>query len=366
MSKNRYYLFARNKDTNKVKSIPLSDLDIYGNGDNNLKKYNSLEEIDIFTTSYEKEEDVVKYLVNTNRLDSYDNELFIVSRSGDKYDYMENLYNDCPMRSEIIKLALSNEKKGEIIYENETVLNYFIGMMENRKFRKYIESKNHNIYSLFVKYFDGTYGNRMYRAKYYDGAWAMKSYVLHRNIVEAIGRFRKIKRDKTTKDMAVASKRYKDKIENPRNMSEADIIFYTEKNYNVNQLNFLYKDDEVDKISEIESFIDNINVDAFDCFSLTGDDNIIINRDFFQCSDIEYDHLNDLNQQLKKKLYELAAYKSGVASAWNCDDFIKSKSGQLIKMIMQNENYLNNLYAFMLLYKKIKNRDLENNKSYKK
>ena len=70
---------------------------------------NSLEEIDIFTTSYEKEEDVVKYLVNANRLDSYDNELFIVSRSGDKYDYMENLYNDCPMKSEIIKLALVKE-----------------------------------------------------------------------------------------------------------------------------------------------------------------------------------------------------------------------------------------------------------------
>ena len=359
MAKNRYYLFARNKDTNKVVPVYLSEDDIYKNGDKNCFNYNSLEEIDVFTTSYGGEEEVIKYLINTNKLDNKSYDLFIVSRNGSEYNYMEILYNSTCLLSEIRAVAFSILKKGDFVYHNDVILNNFIELMSNKKFRKYIESKYHNIYTLFIKYFDGCYGSsKMYQVKYRDGAWALKSYVLLRNIIEAINRFGEIKKDKSTKDIALAAKKYKEKLENVRNKSAADIMFYTEKNYKANQLSIFDDDDTIDKLSELESFIDLIDFNVFELFSINCNmERVIVNRDAFQCSDTEYDRLSELDQILMRSLYNYLNYKEFAKNHCDIDGFINKKKNQIIKLIADDKNLLDNFYAFYLLYKKIKERN---------
>lgn len=375
MGKNRYYLFARNKDTNKVKSIPLSDFDIYKDGNNNLKNYNSLEEIDIFTTSYDREEDIIMYLVNTNRLDSYNNELFIVSRNGGKYSFMENIYADSHLLAEVRSFALSDESRGDKLYQNETILNYFIGMMGGKKFRRFIESKYHNIYSLFVKYFDGCYDEKMYRIKYKDGAWALKSYQLLRNIVEAINRFYKI--NDNNNDIVNQAKNYKDSLDAPRTKSDADIMFYTDKGYNTSQLSLLNESVEADKLSELEKFIDKLDENAFykyvpypyvPYYRLKGF--VYVNPRFFHCSEIEYKQLNNLNINLKNALYDFILYKMFIKESVNdsyiADSFINNKKSSILEILKNDDSLLNKFYAFSLLYNKLSDKKEEKGQSYQK
>ena len=63
----KYSVFVRNKKSNKVDVFYISDKDIYGEGESYKKPYNNLYEIDLFTSKFKNEEDLINYIYGDNK-----------------------------------------------------------------------------------------------------------------------------------------------------------------------------------------------------------------------------------------------------------------------------------------------------------
>ena len=357
MPKNRYYLLARNRSTNKITKISLSDYDIYNEGSNIPKKYNSLEEIDLFTMSLYRIGDILMYLVNTNKLDNYDNELFIVKRGKNDFNYLEIIKKEERLTHELNKLATSKDKS--INYSNETIINNFIvRFMTDNKFRNFIESKYHNIYIKFVDYYSNCHNpNLMYQQKYKDGGWSLKSYTLLRNIVEAINRYDLFPNKKDIKQEAFEYQNYL--LDGRKDCSE-EIMFYTAPEYSDGQLSIFNQEKEPDKLSELDTFIDNLPTNTFE-LRYNADENEYIpglNKSIFYCTDTEKELLSNLDSELIYRLYEFLINKEwDLDSVEEYQENLKNSKTAVMEIITKDENQMNRLYAFSQLYNKLKAKD---------
>ena len=96
MSKNRYYLVARDKEKNSVKAIPFACSDIVAGGDTMPSAENSLCDIDLFTTRFRSKGALVLYLYHRGEIDNYDSDIYIVYRYFDSINTMGCIYGGDP------------------------------------------------------------------------------------------------------------------------------------------------------------------------------------------------------------------------------------------------------------------------------
>lgn len=184
MGKNRYFLIARDKISNEVLTIPFCLDDGISNGD--LQVENSLCDIDLFTTMFQNQSELIVYLNRKGIISSYDSDIFIVARNGDSINTMECVYSEDFFGKELRNIAV-NKRNNEFDNRNINIVfdDFARKMFTDDDFFYFITYGFSNIYSKFIDYFKEAQDIcDMLNAKLNDGAWASKSYHLIRNIVE--------------------------------------------------------------------------------------------------------------------------------------------------------------------------------------
>lgn len=365
MGKNRYFLLGRDKDTNNVKTIGLSDFDIYSFGTGIRKLDNSLESIDYMTLGYSSQEELVHYLVSTGRLDNYNTDLFIVCRNGDKIYYLENIYADSIEAKELRRYSEEKLKGLPCYFSNYKILDDFAyRMINDRRFYRFIESKCHNVYLKYINYFKNCNNlGDAYQIKNKDSSWALNSYPLIRNIVEAMDRYEKIKNiGGSISDVALE---YQVDLNSVRDMSKEDISIYTEKGYGEGQLNLFLDNEESNKPLEVIDFLSQLDTDSF----VLEKDKVLFNRDKFNCSDLEYKQLNNLDSRLLRLIYMLLVTKrfnevDGYSELTN-NNITKSIVNNIQSLFSESDILLNKAYAFCQLYGRLSDKKIDS-KIYKK
>lgn len=362
MGKNKYFLFARDKDNNKITLISLSNNDISGKGDDFKAPSNSLANIDRMTLRFKNQEDLILNLVNDGRINNYNSDIFIAVKNGEDISYLENIYCDYSL-SYKLRNFLNNVSDSSFVSSSNDVLDVFAYMMFNDGlFKRFIESKYHNVYSKYVDYFKDCYGiDDAYEVKSRESSWAEKSYSLIRNIVEAISRYYTINKDG---NIVKSAAEYQELLLYPRDRCMGDLAVYTDNGYYSGQINLFIEENDVDKLEYVINYIDQIDCDTL----VLNDDNVEFNKNLIECSDLEYQQLNNIDNKLVNYLYLYLVSKKFNKNEDNSDEFtsISNKVKENIyKMLETDEKELNKTYAFCLLHKKIINRQ-EKTKVYKK
>ena len=364
MGKNRYFLLGRDKDNNKIKTISLSDNEVFNSGDTTRKVDNSLEKIDYFTLYFKNQDDLIIHLVNTGKLDNYNTEVFIACRNGDSISYLENVYSSSVMSNELKKFSLEKAKDMQSSFSNDEILDRFAFMMVNDgSFRRFIEYKYHKVYSKYIDYFRGCYTtDDAYKVKFRDTGWARNSYPLIRNIVEAMNRFEIIK--EKGEAMSKSAFEYEVDLNARRNVGLDEISIYTEKGYGEGQLNLFIDDEEINS-SEVTNFLYQIDTDSF----VLDNDEVVFNKEKFNCSDIEYRELNNLDVRVLRLIYLfLTTKKFNKGNHYDELSLYNVQSSILFniqKLLDKNKNVLNNVYAFCQLYGRLSDKKIDS-KIYKK
>lgn len=365
MAKNRYYLFARDKDTNKVKPISISDYDIYGFGTDIRKVNNSLEAIDSMTINFDNQEELVYYLVSTGRLDNYNTDLFIVSRNQDNIVFLENIYSKYKFSNDLKRVS-EDKLKGLCSFSGDNILDRFAFMMINdQRFRRFIESKFHRVYSKYIEYLNGCYDiSSANKIKYNDLSWARKSYPLLRNIVEAISRYDKLK--EKSGSISNLALNHEVELNSLRNISKDEISIYTDKGYEEGQLNLFINDkEENDRVNVVTDFLCQLDSDSF----YLDERQVHFNKDKFDCSRMEYKQLDNLDKRLMRLLYLFTVTKrfnefDGYTELSNNNVTLETLKN-INKLLLEDENMLNMAYAFCLLYSRLSDKKIDS-KIYKK
>jgi hypothetical protein len=184
--KNVYYLVGRDPKSNQFEIINISD-----------KRGNSLEEIDLYTTSFGDCRTMSNFLLDQGLICDGYMDYFIVHQS--KYHGKSYLHTDEVLYAstyEIRDIARSS-MKGNIKEEERkinSILNSFCFQMKSfPKFYDMVVYEKTNLYSKFVRYFVDKRFIDAKRILYQDGGWVRESYPLIRNIVETLGRSYSIK-----------------------------------------------------------------------------------------------------------------------------------------------------------------------------
>jgi len=192
MSKNRFYLVAKNKNTNEFKKINLHDL---GFEKNSLK----LEDIDKLTLQFNNPEELNAYLKAKGIVNSSNNDIFIVKRNDsneEKISYLETIYkgNMTDTILEINKFQRKDSINKSTDSLNKLYFTFINRMYKNEKFYDYITFGNTNVYEKFyIHFIDNSIPANIYKSKINDVTWAYNSYYLARNVYEAINSFDNVK-----------------------------------------------------------------------------------------------------------------------------------------------------------------------------
>ncbi len=175
--KTLYFLIARDRDSNHIEVIPVKE----DWGD-------SLENIDLFTTTFEKEQDLTNYFIETGEIHSINTDFFIAHRALDENNQSvlkleEVLWHEDSKIKDIAKAASS----GDITKAREAaqlLINAFCNRMkQDSSFYDRMIYQDTNLYPKFIRYFLDRKDQDTYDVKYKDGAWTQKSYPLLRNII---------------------------------------------------------------------------------------------------------------------------------------------------------------------------------------
>ena len=151
MSKNRFYLVAKNKNTNEFKKINLHDL---GFEKNSLK----LEDIDKLTLQFNNPEELNAYLKAKGIVNSSNNDIFIVKRNDsnkEKISYLETIYkgNMTDTILEINKFQRKDSINKSTDSLNQLYFTFINRMYKNEKFYDYITFGNTNVYEKYYIHF---------------------------------------------------------------------------------------------------------------------------------------------------------------------------------------------------------------------
>ena len=221
MSRNYYFLVARDRDTNEFKVIPTSDT--YGS---------SLEKIDLFTIGFDSEQQLAKKLVCDKKMDHEDLDLFIAfqkKEKGNRHLYLkEVLYSSCRSIRDIAEASDNGDIESK--RENITsILHEFCRRMKhNQSFYDTVMYGKTDLFKKFKDYFSDRRYVDSYDIKYRNGGWVLKSYPLIRGIIELF-----YSQNGKAKDQSFPND------QSFRKLLEEDLLRVTDPNYDPNQLNFL-------------------------------------------------------------------------------------------------------------------------------
>lgn len=352
MAKNRYFLVSRDLMSNEVVLVPFCMDEIFGDGDKLSHSENSLNSIDLFTTKFHDKSELIVYLYNKGIINSYDCDIFIASRNGDNINTMECVYGSCYFNKELQSIAL-NKKNGRDDVKN------ICHIFDEFSRRMYFEDDFHtfvtygftDIYPKFIDYYkECSELNEMFGCKLRGNSWAMKSYHLIHNIVSAYSLFKK-----RNSRMFVDGVYDKEKLDRERHECFSDIESLTNDNYVDGQFSLFGNKKEVDKKDYILSSLDNLKVEAF-----CEDNGTTFNKDFFMRYEGEAfrDELSSVLDSdslgvLLNYARDLKLFKS--SQDYALSDFklrLEKDKLLLIRALDVNNDFLNRVYSFFLLYNK--------------
>ena len=218
--KNLYFLVAREKETNVYSIIPVTGR--YGS---------SLEEIDLFTTQFDREENLIQKLKMDKKIESDSIDLFIAHQSGKKGEekmyYQEVLYSDsreiCPVAKASILGDIEVEKE-----QSRSIFRKFCSrMMHDQLFFNMVLFGHTNLYSKFINYFTDRRFLDSFAAQYKNGGWILKSYPTIRGMIEAFDLYQNDSNGEKFK----MNNRYRKLLDN-------ELLLVTRKDYDPNQISF--------------------------------------------------------------------------------------------------------------------------------
>jgi hypothetical protein len=366
MSKNKYYLIARNKTDNSFKIININ---------NSCDKSASLEEIDLYTLNYKKDTSLILDLYTKEKIDNFDIDLFIASRNNDSVDYLELLYNyNESNRFTKLKNVANSSIKGNIsesIKDINSLLDDFILKMHNNdNFYRYVNSGCTNVYRKFYNYIDDINITDednlkdLFRIKYNDGAWSLKSYRLIRNVTEAIDRFYRTlsyyNQESFTNNMSSRNKiKSKIALETDNNYFEGQISLFDFMNNSKDESSTL------DKLYEVKSIFKTIPREAF----ISNKEGVKFNPDYFSYyADSNYKDIlsTKLDNRLLKAVYLYAIHKkcftekeARCESTLEIERDLREDLDNIHKMLSKNPKKLNDAYIFCKLYNRCVDDDYE-------
>lgn len=338
---NDYVLLVSDWKNNDIKLVPLSEEDIYGSGSKINKVFNSLEDIDLFTSRFHNEYDLGVYLMR--KKGGFSNfDVFI----GHKYSYnnkinlLEVLYNKSPYVS-----YLCNDYLNEEHSSSDMILDKFAEMVDSDdEFYRYLREHNSNVDSGYIFSHRGSLP-----AKEISGAWVKICYSLLRNIVEAMQTYNGYGNGSAC--FAAKCSNY-EKSKKRGQFSNIISIYLDQDTSSDDYLDRqvrVFCDAERYKIKEIYDTVMNLDSRIFD-----------FNNGFVDVDLSMYgDYVDSLNDLLKKQLYIISIYVSFINSGdTNYKNVLKQSVISLINILKVNLDLLDNLYSFVLVY----NRCIDNSR----
>lgn len=192
----KYFLVARDKDTNEFSIIKLKDKWYDASGKGEFYRANDLAAIDVVTTKFSSADEMIDKMYQNGYIDSSNVDLFIatgVKRNGKFYvKYHEVIYDNSDVeRIDNFKKVSRGFLNGT---ENEQEINlvfyklctkYFF----DKEFASYINSGFTSIPKGVVEYLRSAQSDKPAYSLRYDAAWIMKSYPFIRSIVETFNRY---------------------------------------------------------------------------------------------------------------------------------------------------------------------------------
>jgi len=208
---NRYFLVARDKDTNDFTILPIEE------------RGESLETIDLYTTSFENCESMASFLFHQGKISSENIDFFIAhqnQKNGKKVLHIQEvLYaSDYDIR-DVARASLMGKLSNHSMVD-KLLGDFCFKMHHYPKFYDMVQFGQTDLYSKFIQYFaDRRFLDSSF-VKYKDGCWVQKSYPLLRNIVGTFQRF------------------YSDAVidYDSRRILENQLLKVTDKNYDPNQI----------------------------------------------------------------------------------------------------------------------------------
>ena len=216
--RNRYFLVARDRDTNTFDIVPVADT--YGS---------SLEEIDLFTTCFDKESTLSKVLMIDHKVGNDSQDFFVVHQSKEKGKptlyTQEVLYSDSDRIRRVAKGSLINKIENEQDGMRDIFREFCSRMMHDQLFYDMVLYGHTSLYSKFIRYFSDRRFLDSYGVKFKDGGWVFKSYPTIRGMIEAFHLYENDLQGTTYKE----NKKYRDLL-------EEDLLKVTGKDYNPEQI----------------------------------------------------------------------------------------------------------------------------------
>ena len=236
----KYFLVGRDRETNEFDVIRVDG-----------KRFTTLEDIDLYTTSFNNASDLSKSLNREGDID-----YFIVSQSKRGQEVFINknevLFSN---RTKIRKIAEDSKIKniGRSEYEIMEIISKFCQKMSHdSNYHRLVRTGRTNIYPKFVSYFYLSKYHTANEIRHKDGGWITKSYPLARNIVDSFI-------NDHTSNKHLSDLMYRDLL-------DKRIRSVTDKDYDENQMTLFdlfpeERKDNTDTLLEVMTTIDSITID---------------------------------------------------------------------------------------------------------
>lgn len=164
--------------------------------------HRKLEQLDLFSSCFQNEKELVQFLCEKGRLPQGDYDLSIAFLKDKDVKFYNLIYNDIYNRHlsglrESAQISLQDTKKS-IKQGKEIVKDFFEKVKTDDKLYSMLVSNTTNIYGKFLDYFKtkGRFEN-FSDLQNMDGAWFLRSYTLLRNIVDVESHYERLVKSST-------------------------------------------------------------------------------------------------------------------------------------------------------------------------
>ena len=336
---NEYFLVARNRLSNQFQILKVDG-----------KRSNSLEELDLYTTSFKDEYDLEDVLQEEGILSDDDTDFFIVHQTRvngqPKLVKQEVLFSIHSVVRDIAK----NSKRGEIA-KSEYLIDHILDSFADKMRRtptlyEDVTTGKTAVFEKYAKYFIMTRQN-LASIKYRDGGWARTSYPLIRNIVEASSR-------RNAKYARMSDQMY-------RSLLDQKLLDATTPGYNPDQLSFFDMGVETmvpvdeDKLLEVMSSFEHLPASTV----LIENEKAIFNRNTFpsyEGNDLEVLQTkltSELLLRLRLFLVQRDCLDTSPASMGGVyQNPIRQGQQDMIQLLKNHPDVLDNAYDWCQVYHK--------------
>ena len=187
----QYFLVGQNKFNHQFQIIEFYPEDYL------YDTHRKLEQLDLFSSSFQTEEELVQFLYDKGRLPNCDYHMSIAFLKDRDVKFYNPIYNDGHNKhlSELRESAQESlqDTKKSIKHGKKIIKDFFEKVKTEDKLYSMIVSNTTNIYGKFLDYFKtkGKFEN-FSDLQSMDGAWFLRSYTLLRNIVDVESHYERL------------------------------------------------------------------------------------------------------------------------------------------------------------------------------